>query len=53
MMRILLTGVSGQVGQALREPLSAFGTVIIADRSTLDLSRPDHISTVLDSFSPI
>ena len=52
MMRILLTGVSGQVGQALREPLNSFGTVITADRSTLDLSRPDHISTVLDSFSP-
>jgi dTDP-4-dehydrorhamnose reductase len=52
MMRILLTGVSGQVGQALREPLGSFGTVITADRSTLDLSRPDHISTVLDSFSP-
>lgn len=51
-MRILLTGVTGQVGQALRKPLHAFATVIAADRSALDLSRPDHISAALDSFSP-
>jgi dTDP-4-dehydrorhamnose reductase len=51
-MRILLTGVSGQVGQALRKPLHSFGTVIAADRSALDLSRPDRISAALDSFSP-
>jgi dTDP-4-dehydrorhamnose reductase len=52
MMRILLTGVSGQVGQALRNPLRSFGPVIAADRSALDLSCPDRIPTSLDSFSP-
>jgi dTDP-4-dehydrorhamnose reductase len=51
-MRILLTGVSGQVGQALRKPLHSFGAVIAADRSALDLSRPDRISAALDSFPP-
>jgi dTDP-4-dehydrorhamnose reductase len=51
-MRILLTGVTGQVGQALRKPLHAFAAVIAADRSALDLSRPDHISAALDSLSP-
>jgi dTDP-4-dehydrorhamnose reductase len=52
MMRILLTGVSGQVGQALQKPLRSFGTVIAADRSALDLSCPDRIPAALDSFSP-
>jgi dTDP-4-dehydrorhamnose reductase len=51
-MRILLTGVSGQVGQALWKPLHSYGTVIAADRSVLDLSHPNRISAALDSFSP-
>src|SRR5260370_37737658 len=51
-MRILLTGVTGQVGQALRKPLHCFATVIAADRSALDLSHPENISAALDSFSP-
>jgi dTDP-4-dehydrorhamnose reductase len=52
MMRILLTGVSGQVGQALQTPLRALGTLIAADRRALDLSCLDRIPTALDSFSP-
>jgi len=32
-MRILLTGVSGQVGGALRMPLGAIGTVVALSRS--------------------
>jgi dTDP-4-dehydrorhamnose reductase len=52
MMRILLTGVSGQVGQALQTPLRALGTLIAADRHTLDLSCLDRISTALDALSP-
>jgi len=51
-MRILLTGVSGQVGSALREPLCSIGTVLAADRTVLDLSRPDSILPVLDRLSP-
>ena len=51
-MRILLTGVNGQVGGALRSPLQAFGTVLEADRQTLDLSRTGAISGVLDRLAP-
>jgi dTDP-4-dehydrorhamnose reductase len=52
MMRILLTGVSGQVGSALREPLASVGTVLPADRTVLALSRPDSLPATLDRLSP-
>ena len=52
MMRILLTGVTGQVGGALRAPLSKIGIVIAADRMTLDLSSPDSINATLASIAP-
>jgi dTDP-4-dehydrorhamnose reductase len=50
-MRILITGISGQVGGAL---LSRFPdhVVIGADRGMLDLSRPDEIANVLDRVAP-
>ena len=51
-MRILLTGVSGQVGGALREPLGAIGTVVALDRSQLDLSLPETIPNVLSDVAP-
>lgn len=51
-MRILLTGVNGQVGHALREPLQVFGRVIAADRGMLDLARPDDLSAALDAMAP-
>jgi dTDP-4-dehydrorhamnose reductase len=51
-MRILLTGVSGQVGSALREPLRLLGTVLEADRTVLDLSRPASLFAALDKLSP-
>jgi dTDP-4-dehydrorhamnose reductase len=51
-MRILLTGVSGQVGCALREPLCSVGTLLATDRTNLDLSRPESIVAALDEFSP-
>jgi dTDP-4-dehydrorhamnose reductase len=52
MMRILLTGISGQVGSALREKLCSVGTVLAADRTLLDLSRPNSLVPALDKFSP-
>lgn len=52
MMRILLTGISGQVGNALRGPLSSIGEVLAADRSVIDLSRPAELFSVLDQLSP-
>lgn len=51
-MRILLTGISGQVGSALRSSLCAGGIVIGVDRSSLDLSRPERLSATLDELSP-
>jgi dTDP-4-dehydrorhamnose reductase len=49
-MRILLTGVSGQVGRALRDPLDAIGTVVT--RGQLDLSRPATIPGALSQVAP-
>src|SRR5436309_702835 len=51
-MRILLTGVTGQLGRALQTTLPALGSVIPANRSTFDLSRPERLGQVLDAFSP-
>ena len=51
-MRILLTGVTGQVGRALLDPLQPIGSVVAADRALLDLSRPDDISAALDRLAP-
>lgn len=51
-MRILLTGVSGQVGSALRVPLASFGTVIAAGRTLIDLSRPAEVTAALNRASP-
>jgi len=50
-MRILITGVSGQVGSALRTRLRAHD-VIAADRAMLDLTRPDEIAPTLDRLAP-
>jgi dTDP-4-dehydrorhamnose reductase len=51
-MRILLTGVTGQVGTALRAPLECAGSLIAADRSQLDLARPELVASVLDRIAP-
>jgi dTDP-4-dehydrorhamnose reductase len=50
-MRILVTGVSGQVGGALL-PLLRQHDVIGADRAALDLSDPDRIEVALDRLKP-
>jgi dTDP-4-dehydrorhamnose reductase len=51
-MRILVTGVSGQVGGALAHRLQPFGTVVPADRAVLDLSRPDAVAAGLGRLAP-
>lgn len=51
-MKILLTGVAGQVGSALSPRLVEFGTVIAPDRADLDLSRTKEIASVLDRIRP-
>jgi dTDP-4-dehydrorhamnose reductase len=49
-MRILVTGVSGQVGGALIARLG--DRAYPADRSVLDLARPADIPAVLDRLAP-
>ncbi len=51
-MRILVTGVTGQVGGALVKVLGPAGAVVAADRSQLDLSQPERIAAVLDRIDP-
>jgi len=49
--RILITGVSGQVGGALL-PRFQDQDVIAADRAVIDLARPDAIAPILDALRP-
>ncbi|QHO73904.1 dTDP-4-dehydrorhamnose reductase [Bradyrhizobium sp. CCBAU 051011] len=51
-MRILLTGTDGQVGGALRPLLVGFGTIIAPAITEFDLSKPDRLVGVLDTFKP-
>jgi dTDP-4-dehydrorhamnose reductase len=51
-MRILLTGVTGQVGAALRAPLESMGSLVAADRNRLDFARPENVASVLDDIAP-
>ncbi len=51
-MRIVLTGITGQVGSALCAPLAKFATVLQADRSQLNLSQPATLSNALDQLKP-
>ena len=51
-MRIVVTGVTGQVGSALVVPLGKIGTVVPADRALLNLVEPHQIPSVLDRLAP-
>jgi dTDP-4-dehydrorhamnose reductase len=51
-MRILITGVTGQIGGALASRLSGASTIIAADRSMLDLAQPHAIAAALGYLSP-
>jgi dTDP-4-dehydrorhamnose reductase len=51
-MRILVTGVTGQVGGALVARLPPSATVLAADRGVLDLARPQAIGQTLDRLMP-
>jgi dTDP-4-dehydrorhamnose reductase len=51
-MRILLTGIRGQVGGALLSRLQGFGQVIAADESLLDFVQLGDISSTLDRLNP-
>src|SRR5271156_2183612 len=51
-MRIMVTGVTGQVGGALLKALGPIGSVITVSRNELDLARPDQIGQALDRIAP-
>jgi dTDP-4-dehydrorhamnose reductase len=51
-VRVLVTGVTGQVGGALVSQLAGQHTVIAATRGMLDLSRPETIAYQLDEIVP-
>jgi dTDP-4-dehydrorhamnose reductase len=51
-MRILITGINGQVGGALVPRLNGLGTILGANRTVLDLSEPESIAGVLDRLAP-
>jgi dTDP-4-dehydrorhamnose reductase len=51
-MRILVTGVTGQIGGALLSRLPASATAIAADRSVLNLAAPQTIPATLDRLAP-
>ncbi len=51
-MKILLTGVTGQVGSALLRPLQRLGRVIYPTRTQLDLSDASAVARYLERNSP-
>jgi len=51
-MRVLVTGVTGQVGGALVARLQAGAALLTADRTVLDLAAPHAIPAVLDRLAP-
>ena len=51
-MRLLVTGGNGQVGWELSRSLAAIGDVIVLDRKTCDLSRPDDLPGLIGETRP-
>src|ERR1700682_3510880 len=52
LMRILLTGTSGQVGGALRPLLQGRGEVLTPQRAHFDLAKPETLAEALDGLKP-
>jgi len=51
-MRIVVTGVTGQIGGALLGALRQHGEIVAADRTILELARPAEIAQRLDRLTP-
>jgi len=51
-VRILLTGVNGQVGWELQRTLAPLGEVVAVDRSRLDLADTAGIRRAVDAIAP-
>jgi dTDP-4-dehydrorhamnose reductase len=52
MIKILLTGTTGQVGWELQRSLMTLGEVITCDRQTLDLAKPSSIRAAIREIQP-
>lgn len=52
MRRILLTGMTGQLGHELQQTLAPVGEVISVDRKTMDLTQPAMIRQVIVGVKP-
>jgi dTDP-4-dehydrorhamnose reductase len=51
-MLAMITGVTGQVGDALLKSLAPDWSIIAANRNQFDLARPDRIPSALDQIGP-
>jgi len=51
-MRVLVTGVTGQVGGALLGALNGKANVVAAPRAVLDLAQAETIASALDRIAP-
>lgn len=51
-MRILVTGVTGQVGWELARSLMPLGEVAALDRTACDLARPETLAAVVEAVAP-
>ena len=51
-MKLLLIGVTGQVGQELEQTLAPLGEVVAVGRDTIDLSQPESVQQILESVQP-
>ena len=52
MMRVLLTGATGQVGWELARALAPLGPTRVMRRADLDLSQPQAMHGAIDAFKP-
>lgn len=52
MTKILLIGITGQVGQELQPTLTTVGEVIGVDRSSIDLTQPQQIQDSITQIEP-
>ena len=52
MTKILLTGVTGQVGRELQTTLTSLGEVVGFDREKFDLSKPEQIKQQIAEIKP-
>ena len=52
MTRILLTGITGQVGQELQQTLASLGEVVSVGRDRVDFSQPDAVQQVMETVKP-